>query len=78
MLGALPVVVPNPAHRPDRHQRRGRPRSGFTAQVTVTNTGAAAINGWQLAWDSLHDPARDPGLGRDLAGFTLNGTRCTG
>jgi hypothetical protein len=24
--------------------------SGFTANVTVTNTGASAINGWTLAW----------------------------
>ena len=42
--------APAPGHCRVSYTRHGEWSGGFTAQITLTNTGTTAVNGWSLAW----------------------------
>ena len=54
---------------------------GFTAELTITNTSAAAVDGWSISFDSPHSMSGDAwganvqsnDLGNGLTRFTLSG-----
>ncbi|WP_438982528.1 glycoside hydrolase family 9 protein, partial [Vulcanococcus sp.] len=55
--------------------------NGFTAELTITNTSAATVDGWSISFDSAHSMSGDAwganvqsnDLGNGLTRFTLSG-----